>query len=151
MKASPTTRMAGCGLPQSWQQPITSANERLWGAARTGTPRNSKKEALLASIQGATACFDTQTFKKLPAQMHKPHRRMSTPGHRAFVHRVAAPAHTAGAWLDALARAAVGALTAPQPPLARSVCRDFDDLRAWMQQLWRTRASNNDAKPPPHS
>ena len=151
MTASPTTRMAGRTLLRSWLQPITSAMERLWGATRTGTPRNSKKEALQASIQSATTCFDTQTFKKLPAQMHKPHRRMSTPGHRAVVQRVAAPAHTAGAWLDALARAAVGALTAPQPPLARSVCRDFDDLRAWMQQLWRTRASNNDAKQPPHS
>lgn len=151
MTASPTTHMAGCALPQSWQQPITSANERLWGAAQTGTPRYSKKEALQASIQSATTCFDTQTFKKLPAQMHKPQRRMPTPGHRAFVHRVAAPAHTAGAWLDALVRTAVGALTAPQPPLARSVCHDFDDLRAWMLQLWRTRASNNDAKPPPHS
>lgn len=151
MTASPTTHMAGCALPQSWQQPITSANERLWGAVQTGTPRYSKKEALQPSIQSATACFDAKTFKKLPVQMHTPQRRMPTPGHRAMVHPVAAPAHTAGAWLDALARAAVGALTVPQPPQARSVCRDFDDLRAWMQQLWQTRASNNDAKPPPHS
>ena len=151
MTASPTTHMAGCALPQSWQQPITSANERLWGAVQTGTPRYSKKEALQPSTQSVTACFDAKTFKKLPVQMHTPQRRMPTPGHRAMVHPVAAPAHTAGAWLDALARAAVGALTVPQPPQARSVCRDFDDLRAWMQQLWQTRASNNDAKPPPHS
>lgn len=151
MTASPTTHMAGCALPQSWQQPITSANERLWGAAQTGTPRYSKKEALQASIQSATACFDAKTFKKLPVQMHTPQRRMPTPGHRAMVHPVADSAHTAGAWLDALVRTAVGALTVPQPPQARSVCRDFDDLRAWMQQLWQTRASNNDAKQPPHS